>query len=328
MRVHRSLESPDLPRGRVIALGNFDGLHRGHRRILCEARRLADSIGRACLVFTFHPHPVKVLRGEAAVRLLQSTGQKLRTLERWDFDEVLLFPFSHEFSLLTPEEFMERILLQQLRLAGVVVGTLFNFGHDRKGNAETLAEFGRANAFPVVGVQPLRHRGHVVSSTWIRRCIERSDLVETAELLGRPYSIDGVVATGDRRGASIGFPTANVVAEQEMIPPPGVYVTASVWRDQLWHSMTNIGYRPTFGLNPSLTIESHLLDFPFRELYEERLEIFFLSRLRDETTFNSVESLKQQLAADRASVDAWVRDHPVALARCLPPLVCSDEQPH
>ena len=287
--------------------------------ILARARDLTAQKNLTTLVFTFDPHPTKVLKGDGSLRLLQSREQKLRILKDWGFSDVLLFPFTHQFSMLSPRQFMEEILLKRLKAAGVVVGTLFNFGHDRKGNADTLKELGDMHGFSVIGVPPFRHRGHVVSSTWIRTCLSRSDLAEAEELLGRPYAVEGEVVLGDRRGTGLGFPTANIAAEQEIIPPPGVYLTLCFDGSAIWSAMTNIGFRPTFGEGNMLTIESHLLGFN-GDLYGKRLEVFFLAKKRDEINFESVASLRLQLEQDRADAFAWFASHPSGLARCRPAL--------
>ncbi len=324
MRLIRSLDVPDLPLSRVVALGNFDGLHRGHAHIFSHARTLARKLGHTPLVFTFDPHPLKVLRGAGSVRLLQSVPQKLNTLSAWGFEEVVLFPFTHDFSMLTPEQFMRDILLDRLRVAGVVVGTLFNFGHDRKGDAPMLEEFGRAHGFPVIGVPPIRHKGHVISSTWIRKCIEDADLAEASELLGRPYSIDGTVVEGDHRGSALGFPTANIVASHDVLPPSGVYLTACLLQDTLHPALTNIGYRPTFGSSSQLLIETHLLDFS-GDLYARDIELFFLARLRDEARYESATALTQQLEADRAAArEFFSRQRLPPLSVCRPLLPEAD----
>lgn len=326
MRLIRSLDIPDLPLARVVALGNFDGLHRGHAHIFTHARTLAQKLGQHPLVFTFDPHPLKVLRGAGSVRLLQSVQQKLGTLAAWGFDDVVLFPFTHDFSMLTPEQFMRDILLDRLHVAGVVVGTLFNFGHDRKGDAPMLEEFGKAHGFPVIGVPPVRHKGHVISSTWIRKCIESADLAEAAELLGRPYSIDGSVVEGDHRGTSIGFPTANIIASQDVLPPSGVYLTACLLQDTPRPALTNIGYRPTFRSSSQLLIETHLLDFS-GDLYAQDIELFFLARLRDEARYESAAALTRQLEADRAAaLGFFSRRPPPSLDVCRPRLPEHDRE--
>lgn len=327
MRLIRSLDIPDAPLGRVVALGNFDGLHRGHARIFVEACRLSRALSLPPLVFTFDPHPLKVLRGAGSVRLLQSVQQKLSVLAAWGFEDVVLYPFNHEFSLLTPEDFMRSTLLDRLKVAGVVVGTLFNFGHNREGNAATLEAFGAAHGFPVVAVPPLRHKGHIISSTWVRKCIEEANLAEAAELLGRPYSIDGRVVEGDRRGTTLGFPTANIIPAQDVLPPSGVYLTACLQQESLRPALTNIGFRPTFGADSQLTIETYLLDFT-GDLYAKNIELFFLSRLRAETKFESVEALKNQLELDRAAANAFfATQRPPSLAICRPRLPENGEQP-
>lgn len=310
MRVLRSLEAdPAPPLERVIALGNFDGLHRGHMSILARARQIAERLNTSPLVFTFEPHPLKVLRGAGSVRLLQTAQQKIDILDKLGFAEVVLYPFTQQFSRMAPDEFVTTIIAGKLRATGVVVGTAFTFGHDRSGDVGTLVRCGDQHGFEVKGVQPARHRGHVISSTWIRKCIEESHLDESRFLLDRPFSISGEVITGDKRGATIGYPTANVRAEQEVIPPSGVYVTVSRSGQTLHPSVTNIGFRPTFRSDSELTIESHLLDFD-DDMYGQQLEVYFLAKLRDELRFDSPAALIRQLDADVLDARAYHAAHP------------------
>lgn len=310
MRALRSLEADAAPPlERVIALGNFDGLHCGHMAILAHARQMAGRLRTSPLVFTFEPHPLKVLRGAGSVRLLQTAQQKLDILDRLGFADVVLYPFTQQFSRMAPDEFATSIIAGRLRAAGVVVGTAFTFGHDRSGDVNTLARCGAQHGFEVEGVQPTRHRGHVISSTWIRKCIEASHLDESRALLGRPFSISGEVISGDERGVTLGYPTANIRAEQEVIPPSGVYVTVSRSGQTLHPSLTNIGFRPTFKSDSELTIESHLLDFD-RDLYGQQLEVYFLAKLRDELRFDSPAALIRQIDSDVLDARAYHAAHP------------------
>lgn len=326
MRAFRTLEDPGLPRGSVIALGNFDGLHRGHARIFAEARRVSRRIGAPILVFTFDPHPARVLRGERSIQLLQSTEQKLRTFDVWGFENVLLFPFTRDFSRTSPAEFMEKILQERLQSAAVVVGTLFRFGHDRTGDTETLRKFGERYRVPIVGVPPLLHKGEVVSSTWIRNCIVRGDLDGAADLLGRPYSLDGRVIRGAGRGAELVFPTANLEVRDGALPPSGVYVTLCRTDSGLWPAMTNVGRRPTFG-GDQMLIESHLLGFD-ADLYGRSIDVFFLRRIRDEIAFPSVDALREQLRVDQSTARSWFLERPVEtipIVTELPPVAISSD---
>jgi len=326
MNVLRALDAPGIPRGSVIALGNFDGLHRGHMRILGTARDLAAQLERDTLVLTFDPHPVKVLRGDSALRLLQSTTQKLQALGRWGFDHALLFPFSREFSSLSPTQFVVDVLSGRLAASAVVIGAHFSFGRGRTGTAETLDVIGRETGLTIVSVPAVRHHGHVISSTWIRTSLSRADVIGAEELLGRPYSIEGPVVSGDHRGGStLGVPTANVSFEQEVVPPPGVYLTLSLLEDAVYPSVTNIGYRPTFG-GGRLTAEAHLLGFS-GHLYGRRCELFFLRRIRDEMVFSSADALRHQIEQDRRQAELWLATERLDLSRCRPQLH-EDLEPH
>ena len=283
----------------VLALGNFDGVHRGHRKILDRVRRVATEHGATPVVMTFDPHPSRVVRPDKAPALLMTTGQKLRTLEEAGVQGTAIVRFTYELSQWDPEMFVRSVLVDWLRVAEVWVGANFLFGHDRTGNFTMLRTLGARYGFKAEKIDPVRYKEFVVSSTRIRRLISEGRVDEAAALLGHEYALDGTVVTGERRGSQIGFPTANLCTENELFPPDGVYATTARVGEIVYPSITNIGVRPTVATDGRRTIETHIFDFN-RDLYGTALRIGFVQRLRDERAFESIDGLKTQIAADCA----------------------------
>ena len=282
----------------VVTIGNFDGVHLGHRAILDKVVSEARARHGAALVLSFDPHPSRILVPEHSPRLLTTTEQKLALLEAAGVDAILFAPFTLEFSRLSPQEFVEQILHQRLRAAVVCIGANFRFGHRQAGDAPLLVELGKSFGFGVQVVEPVVVRGEVASSSTIRRLVSEGDIRTATRLLGRPFSLTGGVQRGKGRGRRLGFPTLNFAPEQECLPPNGVYVTETVIEGQAHPSATNVGVRPTFD-GSRLLVESHLLDFS-DSVQPARLEVRFHDRLRDERKFPSGDALKAQIAEDVA----------------------------
>lgn len=281
----------------VLALGNFDGLHRGHMKIVDRVRRRAGERGGAPVAMTFDPHPPRVLRPDKAPPLLMTSAQRLEAFARAGMQGVAVIRFSIEMSRWQPEEFVERVLVDWLRIAEVWVGANFLFGHDRSGNFSLLRTLGARHGFRAEKIDPVRYKDFVVSSTRIRRLVGEGRVDEAGALLGHHYFVDGTVVEGDRRGREIGFPTANLAVENELLPPRGVYATLATVDGQAMTSVTNIGRRPTFGETDRDIVEAHLLDTT-RDLYGTSLRLAFVQRLRDERPFTDVDALTEQIEAD------------------------------
>jgi riboflavin kinase/FMN adenylyltransferase len=281
----------------VLALGNFDGLHRGHRKILERLQRVASERRATSVVMTFDPHPPRVVRPDKAPPLLMTAAQKLEGLAEAGVAGAAVVRFTHELSQWDPEMFVRIVLVDWLRVAEVWVGANFLFGRDRSGNYSLLRTFGGRYGFKAEKIDPVRYREFVVSSTRIRRLVSEARVDEAAALLGHPYFIDGLVVRGDQRGRTIGFPTANLCTENELVPPHGVYATTAIIDGIVRPSVTNIGTRPTVDASGRVAIETHVFDFE-RDLYGATIRLAFVQRLRDERTFESVEGLKTQIAAD------------------------------
>jgi riboflavin kinase/FMN adenylyltransferase len=283
----------------VLALGNFDGLHRGHCKILDRLQRVAFERRATSVVMTFDPHPPRVVRPDKAPSLLMTKAQKLDGLSRAGVDGAAIVRFTHELSQWDPEMFVRTVLVDWLRVSEVWVGANFLFGRDRSGNFTLLRALGARYGFKAEKIDPVRYKDFVVSSTRIRRLISEARVDEAAALLGHPYTIDGVVIRGDQRGRTIGFPTANLCTDNELLPPHGVYATNAIIDGIVLPSVTNIGTRPTVDASGRTSIETHIFDFN-RDLYGTAMRLAFVQRLRDERTFESVDVLKTQIAADCA----------------------------
>jgi riboflavin kinase/FMN adenylyltransferase len=281
----------------ILALGNFDGVHRGHQKILERLRRVAAERSALAVVMTFDPHPPRVVRPDKAPPLLMTKAQKLEALAAAGVHGTAIVRFTPELSRWDPETFVRTVLVDWAHVAEVWVGANFLFGHDRAGNFSMLRALGNAFGFKAEKIDPVRYKDFVVSSTRIRRLISEGRVDEAGALLGHQYAIDGVVVEGDRRGRTIGFPTANLTTENELLPPHGVYATTTTVEGVVHASITNIGVRPTVDASGRTTIETHLFNVQ-PDLYGASLRLGFVQRLRDERTFESLDALKTQIAAD------------------------------
>jgi riboflavin kinase/FMN adenylyltransferase len=292
---------PDDPPPRwhdpVLALGNFDGLHRGHMKIVDRVRRRAGERGGTPAAMTFDPHPPRVVRPDKAPPLLMTTEQRLEALSRAGMQGVAVVRFTPAVAQWDPETFVRSVLVEWLRVVEVWVGANFLFGHDRAGTFTVLRALGARYGFRAEKIDPVRYKEFVVSSTRIRRLVSEGRVDEAGALLGHHYFIDGTVARGAGRGRELGFPTANLDTENELIPPRGVYATAAAINGVAYPAVTNIGIRPTFGDVDQVQIETHLLDGG-RDLYDARLRLSFVQRLRDERAFPDVDALRAQIDAD------------------------------
>lgn len=295
---------PDDPAPRwhnpVLALGNFDGLHRGHMKIIDRVRQRAGERGGTPAAMTFDPHPPRVLRPDKAPALLMTPEQKVEALRRSGMQGLAVVRFTRELSMWDPEMFVRTVLVDWLHVVEVWVGANFLFGHERAGTFSVLRSLGARYGFRAEKIDPVRYKDFVVSSTRVRRLVSEGRVDEAGALLGHHYFIDGTVVRGAGRGRSIGVPTANLETANELVPPAGVYATLAVVDGVVRPSITNIGLRPTFGDVDRPVIETHVLDFD-RDLYDSRIRLSFVQRLRDERTFPDVDALRAQIDADARS---------------------------
>jgi riboflavin kinase/FMN adenylyltransferase len=281
----------------VLALGNFDGVHRGHRKILDRLHRVASERGATSVVMTFDPHPPRVVRPDKAPALLMTKAQKLEAIAQAGVQGAAIVRFTHELSRWDPETFVRTVLVDWLRVSEVWVGANFLFGHDRSGNFTMLRELGGRYGFKAEKIDPVRYKDFVVSSTRVRRLVSEGRMDEAGALLGHEYFLDGTVIRGDQRGRTLGFPTANLCTENELLPPHGVYATTARVGEIVFASVTNIGTRPTVDNSGRTVIETHIFDLD-KDLYGSAIRIGFVQRLRDERAFESLELLRAQIDAD------------------------------
>ena len=292
---------PDDPPPRwpnpVLALGNFDGLHRGHMKIIDRVRQRAGERGGTPSAMTFDPHPPRVLRPDKAPALLMTRDQKIEALRRSGMQGLAFVRFTRELSLWDPETFVRTVLVEWLHVSEVWVGANFLFGHQRAGTFTVLRTLGSRYGFRAEKIDPIRYKDFVVSSTRVRRLVSEGRVDEAAALLGHHYFLDGTVVRGAGRGRSIGVPTANLATPNDLVPPAGVYATLATVDGIVLPAVTNIGLRPTFGDVDAPVIETHLLDTD-RDLYERPVRLLFVQRLRDERQFPDVDALRAQIDAD------------------------------
>jgi riboflavin kinase / FMN adenylyltransferase len=281
----------------VLALGNFDGLHRGHMKIIDRVRRRAGERGGTPAAMTFDPHPPRVVRPDKAPPLLMTKEQRIEALARSGMQGVAVVRFTVELSHWEPETFVRTVLVEWLHVVEVWVGANFLFGHNRAGNFSVLRTLGARYGFRAEKIDPVRYKDFVVSSTRVRRLVSEGRVDEAGALLGHHYFIDGVVERGAGRGRELGFPTANLRTKNELPPPPGVYATTATIDDIVHASITNIGLRPTFGDVDRPVVETHIFDYS-RDLYDRPVRLSFLQRLRDERAFADVDALRAQIDAD------------------------------
>lgn len=301
--IQGALSLPEPLDASVVTLGTFDGVHQGHQTLLKRAVEHARASGVSSVAYTFDPHPAKILAPHAAPKTLMALGERVRHFGVLGVDTVVVETFDRALSELSADDWVQRYLVEQLTPVRVVVGFNFSYGRGREGNVEHLRACGARLGFEVEVVDAIAIEGLTVSSTKVRKFLLEGDLPNAKLLLGRPFAVTGRCVPGDQRGRTIGFPTANVEPEHELLPKPGVYATRTAVIDadgenvsSVHDSVTNIGKRPTFA-GQDVRVESHLLDFQ-GDLYERRLRVELVERLRDEQRFEGIDALKRQLHTD------------------------------
>lgn len=298
MEILHSISNLECLRGPLfLAIGVFDGVHRGHQAVISTSASHAQSANGTPVVVTFDPHPAKVLRPKRAPHLLTATQHKIALIRNLGVAHLLVINFDRKFATTPPEDFVQQLAAYSKPLREICVGHEWSFGKDRRGDLNLLNKLGAQLGFDVVGIRPVTVNGVVVSSTGIRQAIQVGDFDTAAEMLGRQYTILGTVTRGDDLGKKIGFPTANLSAHSEQFPPNGVYL-AEAWLDGvLHHGVVNLGYRPTVSHESNRVLEIHLFDFN-RDIYGQELEVRFVRYLRPEKKFESVDALVKQIDLD------------------------------
>ncbi|NLN07037.1 MAG: bifunctional riboflavin kinase/FAD synthetase [Firmicutes bacterium] len=283
--------------GICLALGNFDGVHVGHRKILRETISMAGKMGKKSAALLFQPHPASVLFPGKAPELILAAGDRVRLLGETGIDYVIIHPFTREFAALSPETFAGKVLVGALQACGVVVGYNYSFGKYGRGTPKDLIRFGKLFHFAVKVIEPVTVDGEAAGSTAIRILLQQGELTRANKMLGYHYFLRGKVVHGDGRGRRLGFPTANLaVAPEVVLPAYGVYLTWVTGRDFSGWGITNVGRRPTFGKKDT-TVEIHLIDTE-KNIYGKELIVYFLHRLRGEKAFTDAVALVAQIAED------------------------------
>ncbi len=310
MNLYRSLE--DIPRNsnHVITAGIFDGVHRGHRFIINQLLEVARECGGIPSVVTFDPHPQHVLtrNGTPPLKLLTTVEEKAALLDRLGVENLFVLPFDEEFSRLSADDYVEHILIGRIGFKCILIGYDHAFGRDRQGGVHTLEKFADRENFKVLKLEPQRNEDQIISSTLIRTRLEAGQVAEANQLLERPYGVRGTVVPGDKRGRSLGFPTANIEPESRLkaLPGRGVYAATISLGGECYQGMANIGIRPTFG-GKIETLEIHIFSFS-GEIYGQSVEIHFYDKLRDEQRFTSVDALISQLNQDqKQAIDYFLK---------------------
>jgi len=297
MRIIRDLNelSSPLPNA-VVTIGNFDGVHLGHREIFRRVVRKARAVGGVSVVYTFVPHPLKVVAPERAPRLINTYAEKERLIEASCIDVLICAPFTAATAAQAADRFVEDVLVGKVGVRYLVVGYDYAFGRNREGNVDFLRHKGEALGFEVEVLGPIQGQGEVYSSTRIRQMLIDGDVRSVVALLGRHFTLEGEVVHGAKRGKGLGFPTANLATDKEILPRPGVYAVKVKHGDRILGGVVNIGCNPTFG-NEAQAVEVHLLDFN-EQIYGETLRLYFVERLRDEMRFPSPDALVRSIEAD------------------------------
>jgi riboflavin kinase/FMN adenylyltransferase len=290
----------------AVTIGNFDGVHLGHREIFRRVRSLARESGGVSVVITFVPHPLKVVSVHQEVRLITTSREKEALIEGSGIDYLLEIPFDKAFASVPAAEFVERVLVDAIGVERLVIGYDYAFGRGREGDVGLLKQLGARFGFTVEELTPISDGSTVYSSTAVRRMVSAGDVAGASQVLGRHFAVTGQVVHGHERGHGLGFPTANVETEKDLIPAAGVYAVKACLGDRLLDGACNIGANPTFG-NDRLSIEVFLLDFD-EDLYGREITLFFIERLRGEKRFATLQELKEAIAADVARCREILKD--------------------
>lgn len=287
-----------------IALGNFDGVHMGHRALISQAVAKAKELGIKSAVFTFSNHPKNLFAGKTVVKNIIYQEEKAALIEKLGVDYLFNIEFTQDIAKMNPMKFIDDLLVDKMNIREAFCGFNYRFGYHAAGNPDILRKRGLVKGFNVNEIGPVTIDGDVVSSTLIRGLIRAGDVEECEKFLGRKYSVGGEVVVGNRLGRTIGFPTSNIMIDENMVTPPnGVYITKCIYNGQVYDSVTNVGVKPTIGVFKK-NMETHIFDFN-KELYGKHIQVVFLKMTRDEVKFHSVEELSAQIVKDCEEAKAY-----------------------
>jgi riboflavin kinase/FMN adenylyltransferase len=307
MQVIRDLNTlREPPHHTVLTIGNFDGVHLGHREIFRRVVAKARKFGGTAAVLTFEPHPLRLLAPDKAPLRLNTPEEKVRLLAASCIDLLVVLNFTRELAEMPAEDFVRDILVDKLAVKHLIVGYDYAFGRNRQGDTDFLDAQSRRYNFTLEILEPVQAEQQAHSSTAIRQILSEGRVADAVKILGRNFTLDGEVVHGDGRGRKLGFPTANLVTQKEILPRDGVYAVKVKWREAYYDGVINIGQRPTFA-GSAPTLEIHLMDFQ-GDLYGERLRIYFVDRLRDELKFPSVSALQDAVLKDIADARQRLAD--------------------
>jgi riboflavin kinase/FMN adenylyltransferase len=298
MKIFESLNMNEQFANPVLTIGNYDGIHIGHRKIIARVREKAREMSGTAMLMTFHPHPLSVLKPDTYTRLIIPLHLKKRLIEECGIEVMLIIPFDEEFKSITPEMFVRDILKNKLGVKAVIIGYDFKFGKGGVGNVKMLTELAQKYGLHVEVMEAVTIDGEKVGSNAIRKLIMNGDVKKAAQFLDRPHMIEGVIVKGENRGKNMGFPTINLDTFNELVPKNGVYMTEVELEGKRMPAVTNIGFNPTFD-GKKFLVETHVLNFS-GNLYGREVAIYFHERIRDEIKFDGIDKLKERIAKDVA----------------------------
>jgi riboflavin kinase/FMN adenylyltransferase len=289
----------------VLTIGNYDGIHVGHQKIIEQVVENAQKLSGTAMLMTFDPHPLSILKPDTYTRLITPLHLKKQLVEKCGIGVMFVLPFDDKFKGITPEAFIEEILVKALGVKSIIVGYDFTFGKGGTGNVGLLKQMGKEYGFSFKAVPAITMDGEKIGSNKIRKLIMNGEIERAARFLGRPHMIEGIVVRGENRGKGMGFPTINLDTFAELVPKNGVYVTEVEVEGKRMPSVTNIGFNPTFG-GKKFLMETHILNFS-RDLYDQEVIIYFHNHIRDEMKFKSIEELKKRIAEDVALAQEYFK---------------------
>lgn len=308
MIIFNSLDDIKDIKDTVVALGNFDGVHKGHQIIISRMVKSAEAGGFKSAVFTFANHPKNVMAGETVVKNILYSEEKAQIIESLGVDYLFNIPYTDDIRTMSPEDFIDKLLLEKFKMKEAYCGFNYHFGYKAAGNPEMLMKEGLKKGFGIHVQEPVIIDGNVVSSTFIRDLIEKGNVGDIRKYMGRPYSIGGEVVVGNKLGRTIGFPTSNIMIDEDMVTPPnGVYTTFCTYNGVRYPSITNVGVKPTIG-EYKKNVETHIFNFD-KELYGKDIRVEFIEKTRDERKFENVEALSKQITDDCIKARAYHRQH-------------------